>query len=115
MTKFEKWQDLRTQTREARRERDQKYNALITCEWNCKDKSCVKVFQVQSLGVPVENQSNNEFSIRYCDSFSTVVTCTDITCPMRLANADYVLSNLKFKAIKADRNRAFWNMFTRSK
>lgn len=115
MTKYEKWKDLRQQTKQARKERDEKYNLLMTCEWNCQDKSCIKIFQVQSLGVPTEENSNVNFSMRYCNSFSSVTTCTDMTCPYREKNADYVLANLKFKTIRADRRRAFWNMFMRSK
>lgn len=115
MNKFEKWQDLRRQTREARHEKDKKYTALITCEWNTKEKSCVQVYSIQSVGVPNEEQSNDNFTTRFCNSFSHRITCTDQFCPMRLANADYVLANLKFRALRADRRRAFWAMFQRSK
>lgn len=115
MTKFEKWQDLVGQTRQARKEKDELKSALISCDWNTKEKACITVSEVQSVGVPNENQSSPEFTMRYCESFSERITCTDMTCPMREANAKYVLANLKFRAIRADRNKAFWNIFIRSK
>ena len=115
MTKYEIWKDLIRQTRQARKERDEKEKLITTCEWNNQEKSCIKVIQVYDANVPAEGQTRHEVIQRGCNRFDDRSTCTDMTCPMRNKNADYVLANLKFRAIRADRRRAFWAMFQRSK
>ena len=115
MTKYEIWRDLVKQTRQARKERNEKEGSITACDWNNPEKSCIKVIQVQSLGVPSEDNTKFEVLTKPCEEFDRQHTCINVGCPMREANADYVLANLKFRTIRADRNRAFWNMFVRSK
>ena len=112
MTKYEIWKNLKEQTHQAKKERDEKQKEITTCEWNCEDKSCIKIIQVQNK--TVEDQTNTDIIERYCDNFDSKLTCTDTTCPFRNKNAEYVLANLKFKAIRTDKRRAFWKMFQRS-
>lgn len=115
MTKYGIWKDLVKRTRQARKERDEKFKYLITCEWNNPEKSCIKVIQIKSLGVPTDGNDQFNFLNQNCDEFSERITCTNFNCPLREKQADYVLANLKFRAIRADRNRAFQKMFIRSK
>jgi len=65
MTKKEIWKDLRKQVKVARSERDTQQATITKCEWNDPEKSCITVFQVQSVGVPNENLSDCNFSLRY--------------------------------------------------
>ena len=113
MTKYEIWKDLKQQTRQARKEKNEKRKQITTCEWNNQEKSCIKVIQVQD-NTTTEGQTKVEVIERYCDDFNDKSTCIDMTCPFRNKNAEYVLANLKFRAIRADRKRAFWKMFQRS-
>lgn len=114
MTKYEIWQNLRKQTRLARQEKDEKRNAITTCEWSNEEKSCIKVFQVQSLGVPNENQSGFEYSIRNCDDFVDGEMCK-VNCKMHQKNKEYNEALEVFQGLKRARRKAFWNMFSRSK
>lgn len=114
MTKYEIWQDLIKQTRLARKEKDEKRNAITTCEWNDTDKSCIKVFQIQSLGVPNENQSGFEYSIRHCDDFYEGTECK-VNCKMHQKNKEYNDALAVFQGLKKARRKAFWDMFIRSK
>lgn len=113
MTKYEIWQDLREQVKTARKVKNDKLNEITTCEWTNKDKSCVKVYQIiQSVGVPTEN--HNDFSIKNCDNFSDEV-CSDPQCKMYAKNKEYAEAMAVLKALKKEKHKAFWNMFTRSK
>ena len=113
MTKYEIWQDLRKQVKIARSERDTQQATITKCEWNNPEKSCIKVFQVQSVGVPNENLSDCNFSLRYCDEFGK--PCENKACPMYPANREYEEAEIVLQGLKKARNKAFWNMFTRSK
>lgn len=115
MTKFEIWQDLRHQTKLARQEKDAKREAITTCEWNNNiDKSCIQVFQIQSLGVPNENQSGFEYNIRHCDDFYEGEMCK-VNCPMHKKNQEYNEALAVFQGLKRARRKAFWDMFVRGK
>lgn len=113
MTKYEIWQDLKKQVKVARSERDAKQAVITKCEWNNPEKACVTVFQVQSIGVPSENLSDSNFSLRYCGEFGK--PCENKTCPMYPANREYEEAEIVLQGLKRARNKAFWNMFTRSK
>ena len=115
MTNYEVWKDLKDQTKLARKEKDAKREAITTCEWNTDEKSCIKVFQVQSLGVPTENLSNMEYSIRQCDDFYEGSLCK-VNCPMHKKNQEYQEALMTFKGLRRARNKAFWDMvFSRGK
>ena len=115
MTKYEIWKNLRNQTKLARKDKNEKREAITTCDWNTDEKSCIKVFQVQSLGVPTENMSNLEYSIRNCDDFCEGTTCSKI-CNMRGKNKEYNESLAIFQGLRRARNKAFWDMvFSRGK
>ena len=113
MTKKEIWQDLRRQVKVARTDRDAKQAAITKCEWNEAGKSCIQYFQVVSLGIPNENQSAPEYSLRYCDDFK--VGCEDKTCPMHKQYEEYQEAEAVLSSLKRARNKAFWDMFVRSK
>lgn len=113
MTKKEIWLDLRKQVKVARSDRDAKQTAVTNCEWADPTKSCITVFQVQSVGVPNENQSNNDFSIRHCGEFYK--PCEDKTCPMHSQYLELQEAEAVLKGLKRARNKAFWDMFVRSK
>lgn len=113
MTKYEIWQDLRKQVKVARSERDIQQAAITRCEWNNLEKSCITVFQVKSIDVPNENLSDSNFSLRYCGEFGK--PCENKACPMYLANRKYEEAEVVLQGLKKARNKAFWNMFTRSK
>lgn len=113
MTKYEIWQDLRKQVKVARAERDTQQAAITKCEWNDPEKACITVFQVQSIGVPNENQSNDEFSTRHCDKF--YIPCDDETCPMRKQYDELQEAEAVLQGLKRARNKAFWDMFVRGK
>lgn len=113
MTKYEIWQDLRKQVKAARAERDTQQAAITKCEWNNPEKACIIVFQVQSIGVPNENLSDSNFSIRHCDEFYK--PCKNESCPMYPMNREYEEAEVVLQGLKRARNKAFWNMFIRSK
>ena len=115
MTKYEKWKDLIQQTRLARKEKNEKRNALTSCNWSSVEnkESCIRYVQVQSLTTD-DNNLQFQYTEHRCEKFSDKHTCIDYNCPLREKNAEYVLANLKYKALKADRKRAFWKMFQRS-
>lgn len=113
MTKKEIWQDLRKQVKVARSDRDVKQAAITKCEWNDTNKSCITVFQVHSIGVPNENLSDSDFSTRHCDEFYK--PCKNQTCPMRKQYEEYQEAEAVLQGLKRARNKAFWNMFVRSK
>ena len=113
MTKYEIWQDLRKQVKVARSERDIQQATITTCEWNNLEKSCITVFQVKSINVPNENLSDSNFSLRYCSEFGK--PCENKTCPMYLANRKYEEAEIILQGLKKARNKAFWNIFVRSK
>ena len=113
MTKYEIWQDLRKQVKVARAERDTQQAAITKCEWNDPEKACITVFQVQSIGVPNENLSDSNFSIRHCDEFCK--PCEDKSCPMYSMNREYEEAETVLQGLKRARNKAFWDMFVRSK
>ncbi len=113
MTKYEIWQDLRKQVKVARSERDAQQAAITKCEWINPEKSCITVFQVKHIGVSNENLSDCNFSLRYCCEFGK--PCENKTCPMYLANRKYEEAEIVLKGLKKARNKAFWNMFVRSK
>ena len=113
MTKYEIWKDLRKQVKVARSERDIQQAAITKCEWNNLEKSCITVFQVKSIDVPNENLSDSNFLLRYCGEFGK--PCENKACPMYLANRKYEEAEIVLQGLKKARNKAFWNMFTRSK
>ena len=113
MTKYETWQDLRKQVKVARSERDAQQSAITKCEWNNPEKACITVFQIQSIGVPTENQSDSNFSMRHCDEFYK--PCENKTCPMYPQYREYQEAETVLQGLKKARNKAFWNMFVRSK
>ena len=114
MTKYEIWQNLRIQTKEAKKEKDAKHEAITTCEWNDSSKSCIKVFQIQSLGIPNENLSDLDYSIRPCDDFVDGEMCK-VNCPMHQQNKEYQEALAVFQGLKRARRKAFWDMFVRGK
>ncbi len=113
MTKYEIWQNLRKQVKIARSERDTQHTAITRCEWNNPEKSCIKIFQVQSVSISNENSLDCNFLLRYCSEFGK--PCENKTCPMYLANRKYEEAEIVLQGLKKARNKAFWNMFTRSK
>lgn len=113
MTKYEIWKDLRKQVKVARSERDIQQAAITKCEWNNLEKSCITVFQVKSIDVPNENLLDSNFLLKYCSEFGK--PCENKTCPMYLANRKYEEAEIVLQGLKKARNKAFWNMFTRSK
>lgn len=112
MTKKEIWQDLRKQVKVARSDRDTKQAAITKCEWNDPSKSCITVFQVQSIGTPNENLSNVDFSTRHCGEFYK--PCKQ-NCPMYNQYREYQEAEAVLQGLKRARNKAFWDMFVRSK
>lgn len=119
MTKFEIWNDLCKQTKQAKKERDNKRSALMTCTWSIKpeDKqSCIKISHVESpLDTSADGNVNMNFAIHYCEHFSDCKVCTQVDCPKNKANMEYIESACVYKALKRTRNKAFLDMFTRSK
>ena len=113
MTKYEIWQDLRKQVKVARAERNTQQAAITKCEWNDPEKSCITVFQIQSIGVPNKNLSDSDFSIRHCDEFYK--PCKNQTCPMHKQYDELQEAEAVLKGLKRARNKAFWDMFVRSK
>lgn len=114
MTKYEIWQDLRKQVKVARAERDTQQAAITKCEWNNPEKSCITVFQVQSVGVPNENSSDSNFSIRHCNEFYK--PCENKSCPMYPMNREYEEAETVFQGLKRARRKAFLDMvFSRGK
>ena len=114
MTKFDIWWELVKQVNEARREKNEKRNAITTCEWNDTEKSCIKVYQIQSLGVPNENLSDFQYNIRQCDDFSEGHVCK-VNCKMHQKNKEYNEALAVFEALRKSRRKAFWDIFIRSK
>lgn len=113
MTKYEIWQDLRKQVKVARSERDIQQAAITKCEWNNPEKACIKVFHVQSIVVSNGNLSDCNLLLRYCNEFGK--PCENKTCPMYLANRKYEEAEIVLRGLKKVRNKAFWNIFVRSK
>lgn len=115
MTRYEIWKDLKDQTKKARKEKNEKREAITTCDWNTEEKSCIKVFQVQSLGVPNENLSEIEYSIRNCDDFCEGTVCK-VNCKMHKQNKEYNEALTVFQGLRRARRKAFWDMvFSRGK
>ena len=113
MTKYEIWQDLRKQVKVARSERDIQQAAITKCEWNNPEKACIKVFHVQSIVVSNGNLSDSNFLLRYCGEFGK--PCENKACLMYLANRKYEEAEIVLRGLKKARNKAFWNIFVRSK
>ena len=115
MTNYEIWQDLRKQTKIARKGKEEKRNAITSCEWDSDEKSCIKVFQIQSLGIPNENLSDMEYSIKPCDDFYEGTVC-NVNCKMHKQNKEYQEAVAVFQGLKRARRKAFWDMvFSRGK
>ena len=112
MTKKEIWLDLRQQVKVARSDRDVKQAAITKCEWNDPNKSCITVFQVHSIGVPNENLSDSDFSTRHCEEFYK--PCKQ-NCQMYNQYREYQEAEKVLQGLKRARNKAFWDMFVRSK
>ena len=113
MTKKEIWKDLRKQVKVARADRNTKQAAITKSDWEKVDKSCIRYFQVQSIGIPNENQSSSDYTLHYCDDFKK--GCEDKTCPMRKQYEEYQEAEAVLQGLKRARNKAFWDMFIRSK
>ncbi len=118
MTKYEIWKDLRNQVKIARKDRDEQRKAITKCEWTSdkKEKSCIKVIQVQAieLNVPAEGLAGNyEVIEKGCDNFGDE-PCNE-NCSMLCANREYFEAEKVLSALKRARNKAFWDMFVRSK
>ena len=118
MTKYEIWKDLRSQVKIARKDRDEQRKAITKCEWTSDkdEKSCIKVIQVQTmdLNVPAEGLAGNyEVIEKGCENFGDE-PCHE-NCPMLCANREYFEAEKVLSALKRARNKAFWDMFIRSK
>lgn len=118
MTKYEIWKDLRNQVKVARKDRDEQRKVITKCEWtsNRDEKSCIKVIQVQGidLNTPAEGMTRYDVIEKGCDNFNGI-PCTDETCPMHPMNHEYHEAETVLQALKRARNKAFWDMFVRSK
>ena len=113
MTKKDIWLDLRKQVKVARADRDTKQAAITNHEWVDPTKSCITVFQIQSLGVPTENQSNDDFATRHCEEFYK--PCNNKTCPMHKQYNELQEAEAVLQGLKRARNKAFWDMLIRGK
>ena len=116
MTKYEIWKDLRGQVKLARKDRDEQRKSITKCEWTSDEKSCIKIIQVQSYELNTNTEGitlSSELAEKGCEDFGNE-PCKK-NCKMCAANHEYFKAEEVLSALKKARNKAFWNMFIRSK
>ena len=118
MTKYEIWKDLRNQVKVARKDRDEQRKVITKCEWTSDkdEKSCIKIIQVQGYELNTGTEGitpSSELVEKGCEDF-TNEPCKK-NCKMCIANHEYFKAEQALSALKKARNKAFWDMFVRSK
>ena len=119
MNKFETWNDLRKHTNRAKKAMQEKQDRLTVFEDKIEKVACLKIIPFNSpLGLMDEYKGcdfGNDFYIKTCESFISREVCQNTYCPLQKSNAEYVKAVKLYDVLKQARNKAFWNMFTRSK
>lgn len=114
MTKYEIWKDFKKRVKIARKIRDTQKKNIIRCEWMSSGRACIKIIRIQDLDMITDGITRHDIIEKKCKNFNGY-PCKNKNCPMYAANHEYIHAELLLSKLKRARNRAFWNMFTRSK
>lgn len=114
MLAFKRYLSLVDQANQARKVKNKKRNDLAGLAYD-DQKHCIKLVQVQSLGMPTEGHSQIEIVPQNCNDFTDGKVCTKTNCPMLEKNKEYADALYLYQMLKKQRKQAWKDIFTRKR